>query len=66
MQVLTLVQSTHRGPGKEMEAGMALLLSSASTGIPVKGQVPEGQLEKTLIIAERDLNTESHSTNNPG
>lgn len=24
---------------------MALLLSSASTGIPVKGQVPEGQLE---------------------
>lgn len=57
--------STHRGPGKEMEAGMALLLSSASTGIPVKGQVPEGQLEDS-DYNERDLNTESHSTNNQG
>ncbi|MXQ82075.1 hypothetical protein E5288_WYG012472 [Bos mutus] len=57
--------STHRGPGSEMEAGMVLLLSSASTGIPVKGQGPEGQLEDS-DDNERDLNTGSHSTNNQG
>ncbi|XP_044796625.2 very large A-kinase anchor protein isoform X2 [Bubalus kerabau] len=57
--------STHRGPGSEMEPGMVLLLSSASTGIPVKGQGPEGQLEDS-DDNERDLNTGSHSTNNQG
>ena len=57
--------STHRGPGSEMEAGMVLLLSSASTGIPVKGQVPEGQLEDS-DCNHRALNTESRSTNNQG
>uniref|UniRef100_A0A8C6DMS9 Crystallin beta-gamma domain containing 3 n=1 Tax=Moschus moschiferus TaxID=68415 RepID=A0A8C6DMS9_MOSMO len=55
--------STHRGPGSEMETGKVLLLSSASTGIPVKGQVPEGQLEDS-DYNKRDLNIESHSTNN--
>ncbi|XP_060990265.1 very large A-kinase anchor protein [Dama dama] len=57
--------STRRGPGSEMEAGMVLLLSSASTGIPVKGQVPEGQLEDS-DCNHRALSTESHSTNNQG
>ncbi|KAB0355386.1 hypothetical protein FD755_021894 [Muntiacus reevesi] len=57
--------STRRGPGSEMEAGMVVLLSSASTGIPVKGQVPEGQLEDS-DYNHRALSTESHSTSNQG